>query len=415
MPEGFAGFQTQLSETFNKGRDKNDSLLEAFLDANGRLAFRFVDPGGSVISQPKVTTPGFIPSSLGAAPSTFPGTATPSISNGLASPTASGRLINDTGGGAPGGTGPGGLGDTSGSGTGGFGLANTAVSSEASNIAGQIARGLTPFSGIATKALSQISNQPVVEGPLVGMVSMSLSEAQAAAAKASKAGLGPLSGLDQSVVSNARSVAGLSGMSGTGTSGAASAGSGGTAGDASSDAGGGTGPGGTGGTGGGTGTAGSSASGAGGTAGDASADAGGGGAGGSGGSGGGSCFIKGTPITMKDFSIKPIENIKIDDKTLGGKVTGVMIFAGDSDSYNYDGTIVAGSHAVYENNSWVRIENSERAKKVNKKVTNWYVFNTTEHLIFINGVKYGDYIEIDHTHPSEIEYYKNAIKIRNAA
>lgn len=61
------GFQTQLSETFNKRRQDTAPLLEAFLDASGRMAFRYVGEGGEPIAQPRVTTPGFVPSSLGTA------------------------------------------------------------------------------------------------------------------------------------------------------------------------------------------------------------------------------------------------------------------------------------------------------------------------------------------------------------
>ncbi len=67
MPEGF---QTQLSETFNKQKEADAPLLEAFMDAHGRLAFRFVGEGGVPIAQPRVTTPGFAatPPSLEATP-----------------------------------------------------------------------------------------------------------------------------------------------------------------------------------------------------------------------------------------------------------------------------------------------------------------------------------------------------------
>lgn len=65
MPEGF---QTQLSETVNKQRREGAPLLEAYLDASGRLAFRFTDEGGIPVAQPRVTTPGFVPPSLGITP-----------------------------------------------------------------------------------------------------------------------------------------------------------------------------------------------------------------------------------------------------------------------------------------------------------------------------------------------------------
>ncbi len=141
MPEGFAGFQTQLSETFNKNRSQNDSLLEAFLDGNGRLAFRFVDESGNVTAQPRVTTPGFVRPSLGITPSTTP--TTPSISNGVASPTASANLITNFGDGSEAGFGS----------TGGL----------ASNEVGFSARPAGPPSGITENIGLAVSALP---GPL---------------------------------------------------------------------------------------------------------------------------------------------------------------------------------------------------------------------------------------------------------
>ena len=90
MPEGFAGFQTPLSESFNKARQEDDPFLEAFLDPNGRLAFRKIDTGGNILPQPKVTTPGFVPPSLNT-PGVAPSTTTPLASG---SSTASENLVN---------------------------------------------------------------------------------------------------------------------------------------------------------------------------------------------------------------------------------------------------------------------------------------------------------------------------------
>lgn len=91
---GFAGFQTQLSTTANKRRDEEAPLLEAFLDANGRLAYRFVDKDGNVVAQPKVTTPGFVHPVTGGItpPIGGPGGTTPSIT-----PQASGVLTGGVG------------------------------------------------------------------------------------------------------------------------------------------------------------------------------------------------------------------------------------------------------------------------------------------------------------------------------
>ncbi len=95
------GFQTQLSETANKRKAPGDPLLEAFLDPNGRLAFRFIGEGGTPVAQPRVTTPGFVPPSLGITPPASATPTPPSITP-QASGVATGAIRDDRGGGAEG-------------------------------------------------------------------------------------------------------------------------------------------------------------------------------------------------------------------------------------------------------------------------------------------------------------------------
>jgi hypothetical protein len=140
-----------------------------------------------------------------------------------------------------------------------------------------------------------------------------------------------------------------------------------------------------------------------------------GGDGGSGGDtdgGGGSCFAKGTLIQMQDGTAKPVEDVQIGDQTRGGRVTGVMAFAGDDDAYDYRGVTVSGSHAVFENGVWKRVEDSNQAIKV-EAVEYWHVFNTTEHEIYVHDIRFSDYLEIEQRHPIERARDADVLSVRN--
>jgi hypothetical protein len=73
------------------------------------------------------------------------------------------------------------------------------------------------------------------------------------------------------------------------------------------------------------------------------------------------CFEKDTPIIMADGSTKPIHEIRLDDEVYaGGRVTarGEAYAEG---CYLYKKTILTGSHAVFEDGKWVRVEDSDLA------------------------------------------------------
>ena len=138
----------------------------------------------------------------------------------------------------------------------------------------------------------------------------------------------------------------------------------------------------------------------GGAAGGAGEGPGGPGGGGSG-TGGGACFAKGTLVEMQDGSETPIEDIQIGQETRGGRVTGVMTFDGDDHAYDYQGITVAGSHEVYEDGSWKRVDDSKQGIKSTEPIDRWYVFDTTRHEIWANDILFGDFVSIHRKHPSE--------------
>jgi hypothetical protein len=205
------GFQTQLSETFNKQRREDQPLLEAFLDANGRLAFRFVDAGGNAIAQPRVTTPGFVPSSLGITPPLLPGTTPP---NGLA--TASENLVIDSGGAAGGGGDPENEGQT-----GGFGARAPGPPSQTTTNIGRVAIGV-PAVGTAMTIARNLQRHFTSVVP-VGNLTQKEAQQLADSIDASlESGTLSASRAQAARQANKRSRASLDSMSNSGTSGPSS-------------------------------------------------------------------------------------------------------------------------------------------------------------------------------------------------
>jgi len=125
--------------------------------------------------------------------------------------------------------------------------------------------------------------------------------------------------------------------------------------------------------------------------GDGDGDGGGDGGGGTG------CFAEGTLFKMADGSLKPIESIKLKDEMLeGGKVMTVIQGDGDTeDWYNYNGIDVTGGHPVWENDKWVRVEDSINAKSIEGHSIYYVVINENHYMISENGQQFTDYAEID--------------------
>lgn len=76
------------------------------------------------------------------------------------------------------------------------------------------------------------------------------------------------------------------------------------------------------------------------------------------------CFAAGTPILMQDNTYKPIEDLRLDDKTAFG---GLVVARGEgyvTELYSYKGTKVTGGHAVFEDGHWLRVEDSALAELI---------------------------------------------------
>lgn len=107
------------------------------------------------------------------------------------------------------------------------------------------------------------------------------------------------------------------------------------------------------------------------------------------------CFDGSTLVKMLDEEPKQIKDIEVGDLTRGGIVVSVRkSITQNGTRYNHKGTIVTGSHAVFENGEWKRIEDSPNSVKVEGGGI-VYALITTAHRIYVNDETYGDEIEVD--------------------
>jgi len=107
------------------------------------------------------------------------------------------------------------------------------------------------------------------------------------------------------------------------------------------------------------------------------------------------CFAKGTLISMADGTTKPVEDVDISDEVkLGGFVfaTGKFLI---NNLYEYKGIQVSGSHMVFEDGKWLRVEDSELSKLITKDDTIVYVFGSENRRIVIDDVVFTDYFEVN--------------------
>ena len=133
------------------------------------------------------------------------------------------------------------------------------------------------------------------------------------------------------------------------------------------------------------------------------------------------CFTGDTDIMMENGSFKKLKDLKINDKiALGGRVTAIgqgLI----SDIHEYEGFKVSGSHAIFENGKWLRVEESQKSYPVGKeKETLVYPIATENHLMVTKSKKAllvsADMEEIDDTYnmtDDEIISKLNADTLRN--
>lgn len=108
------------------------------------------------------------------------------------------------------------------------------------------------------------------------------------------------------------------------------------------------------------------------------------------------CFAAGTPITMADGSTRNVEDLDIGDDTfLGGPVLGVgRVLA--PEIHRYRGRMVSGGHAVFEGQTWTRVEKSPLAVREDlPEPILVYPVVTANHLLVCDGWVSADFAEFD--------------------
>lgn len=111
------------------------------------------------------------------------------------------------------------------------------------------------------------------------------------------------------------------------------------------------------------------------------------------------CYGAGTKIKMKNGSFKAVEKLQLGDEVYyGGKVTATGK-ALEDDIYDYLGCKVTGSHSVFENGKFVRVQDSEFANKVpGKKEIEVFPIETEKHILVTDTHMGADFSEIDEGH-----------------
>ena len=105
------------------------------------------------------------------------------------------------------------------------------------------------------------------------------------------------------------------------------------------------------------------------------------------------CFLAGTPITMADGTIKPVEQVDLGDEVaVGGLVFGTGKFLTD-DLYDYKGIKVSGSHMVKEDGAWMRVRDTKHGKSLGNDEVKVYVFGTENRRILIKDTLFTDYFD----------------------
>jgi hypothetical protein len=107
------------------------------------------------------------------------------------------------------------------------------------------------------------------------------------------------------------------------------------------------------------------------------------------------CFDKNTEILLENKTEK-IKNLLLGQNIkLGGEITGIIrVVAGKTKMFNYNDTLVSGSHLIYESDKWKRVENSSNAKKIVYNENDiLYCLITKNNIIMANNNKFSDYQE----------------------
>lgn len=107
------------------------------------------------------------------------------------------------------------------------------------------------------------------------------------------------------------------------------------------------------------------------------------------------CFDENTDIQL-DFGKKKIKDLSLlENIKNGGQIKGIIkVIAGNTEMFNYNNTLVSGSHLIFESHQWKRVEDSHSAKKINYDSSKILYCLITNHNIIQSGSNtFSDYQE----------------------
>jgi hypothetical protein len=109
------------------------------------------------------------------------------------------------------------------------------------------------------------------------------------------------------------------------------------------------------------------------------------------------CFDKNTTFTMKDGSVKTIEKLEVGDILNNGDIitAKLKIISGESKMYQLKDVIVSGSHSVFYNNEWYKVQFHPHASLIeNYNEPYLFCLNTNSKRIVINDNTFCDWDEL---------------------
>ena len=120
------------------------------------------------------------------------------------------------------------------------------------------------------------------------------------------------------------------------------------------------------------------------------------------------CFDPDTYIDTNNKAVKIID-IKVGDILKNNnEVIGIIKLSSNGvEMYNYNGTIVSGSHLINENGKWLRVEDSHMSYKIKYNKKYIYCLSTSNARLSIKNQIYADYIET--TNKNTLNYMFNLI------
>ena len=129
------------------------------------------------------------------------------------------------------------------------------------------------------------------------------------------------------------------------------------------------------------------------------------------------CFHPNTPILMNNGTWKYIKNINTRDilKNNNNVIGVIQTEIGNNVMYNYLNTIVSGSHLVKENNTFIRVEDSKKAVKINKKYypKRLFCLVTEKNIIECRNATFSDFVEYGNTETNNIVKSLVLMKLNN--